>query len=474
MAKTTRITLILVCALVLRLININQSFWLDEASQAQLSSWSLSRIWEGRDGDFHPPLFYMISHFWLKVSTSESWLRLLPVMSGLGTIYGVYLLAKELYPQLYIKIFKWEIDAATLASALLAVAPFHVYYSQEFRSYSLVGLLAVFSMYFFIKDRTFPKVLMNILLIYTHYSAAYLLVVQLILHLSLHRPLRKLIGEYLVMIVGFMPWMPHFIAQLSAGGKLESFLPGWSSMLSISPFKAFPVILFKLIAGRIDFINRYVYAVYAASVLGISFFGFSLTTKHRDLLFTWLFVPIIMLILLSLVLPQAQPFRVIYVVPALVLIFVQACHRFPKLFLTFIVYFSLVGNITYYTRPRLQREQWRQAINFLESRSSTNSVTLLKFSAPLAPFNWYAPEFPVQSAFSSHPAKPEDVSSRLVALTNAKDTVYVVDYLGEITDPTRLTDLTLQNLGFDERKTYDFPGVGFIREYYRNRETESN
>src|SRR3989344_8831102 len=90
------IILILLLGLGLRLINLNQSFWLDEASQAQLSSLSLSQIWFSRPADFHPPLFYFLAHFWLQIGRSETWLRLLPVLFGVLTIYVIYILGKKL------------------------------------------------------------------------------------------------------------------------------------------------------------------------------------------------------------------------------------------------------------------------------------------------------------------------------------------------------------------------------------------
>ena len=70
------LTLILVLALSLRLVNLSQSFWLDEASQAMMSQKTISNIWYQRSGDFHPPLFYVLAHYWMQINKSESFLRL--------------------------------------------------------------------------------------------------------------------------------------------------------------------------------------------------------------------------------------------------------------------------------------------------------------------------------------------------------------------------------------------------------------
>jgi uncharacterized membrane protein len=66
------IFLILLVALVLRLINLNQPLWLDEAVQAVTAQKSLFYIFEEIKGDFHPPLYHALMHFWARVfGTSE-------------------------------------------------------------------------------------------------------------------------------------------------------------------------------------------------------------------------------------------------------------------------------------------------------------------------------------------------------------------------------------------------------------------
>lgn len=81
--------LILILAFVLRLINLNQSFWLDEAAQVIESARPLSAQFS-IVSDFHPPLFHLILHFWMMLGNSEVWIRLLPVSLGVATVYLIY------------------------------------------------------------------------------------------------------------------------------------------------------------------------------------------------------------------------------------------------------------------------------------------------------------------------------------------------------------------------------------------------
>lgn len=57
------IYIILILALVLRLINLNQSLWLDEAVQAITAQNSFSYIFQEITGDFHPPFFSFFNAF---------------------------------------------------------------------------------------------------------------------------------------------------------------------------------------------------------------------------------------------------------------------------------------------------------------------------------------------------------------------------------------------------------------------------
>jgi uncharacterized membrane protein len=463
MAKRTHQLILIgifLLGLILRLINLNQSFWLDEATQGQLSILPVSQIWSERSGDFHPPLYYLLIHYWATVSHSEIWLRLPSVLAGVLTIWVVYKFSKQLFPK-YVK-------AHYLSAFLLAIAPFHIYYSQEFRSYSLLCLLATVSMFAFYQKKYWQTGLANTLLIYTHYSGFFLIVTQLIYWIIYDRQnIKQYVLSHFLTLLIFMPWLPQFSKQLTSGIRADQYLPGWTSVLSIAPLKTFPVIIFKIIAGRINFLSRYLYGVYIVFVFAVTFTGIFFADKNRKFLLVWGFLPIFLLMTISLVLPQAQPFRIIYILPGLILLLTQACLRFPKLFITMLIYISIVGNITYFTRPRLQREQWRQAITYLRENSNGQTKILVKFSDRFSPFYWYAPDFRVDSAVSAYPATTIDVTTKIKKFLPQTESLYVLDYLGDLTDPSRVVDGVLKSSGYEENSAKDFPGVGIIRQYQK-------
>ena len=430
--------LILVLGLVLRITKLDQSFWLDEASQAQMSSLPVQQIWFDRQADFHPPLFYILSHYWLQLGRSEVWLRLLPVTFGVTNILVIYYLAKALSPK-----------AGLIAAFLLATNPFHIYYSQEFRSYSLLALLGTLAMLAFYKKH-WSLFIFNALLLYTHYSGMFLILSQFVYSSTFNRKyIKTSIIYFLLSSILFLPWFPQFQQQLHSGVNIDTYLPGWRNILTLSPFKAIPLIFFKFVAGRINLLPKYIYAVYIAFVLTVTAGGLLLARGKRRFLYTWLFAPLLGSLLLSFIIPQTQPFRLIFTLPALIVLLAEASMRFPKLFLTLLIYISIVGNYTYFTRPRLQREQWRQALELVRSNPA---LMVVKFPGAFAPMTWYTPDLPVLTS-SSLPASTAQL--------------YLFHYLSGLTDPEYKVDSQLQASGYTLQKRYNFEGVGFIDLYQK-------
>jgi len=107
------IVFILLSGFVLRLIAINQSLWIDEATSALVTRMSLVDLFgKFLPGDFHPPFYYLLLKFWSNLfGSSEVALRSLSILFGLATIYLVYKLGGR------------------IAALLMATSGLHIYYS---------------------------------------------------------------------------------------------------------------------------------------------------------------------------------------------------------------------------------------------------------------------------------------------------------------------------------------------------------
>lgn len=123
-------------AALLRLIALGaESLWFDEAYSVAFASADLSLLNFLRPGGFaftDKNVYHIVLHFWLSLGRTEFMIRLLSVLFGLMTVLVVMGVARRLFGR----------RPAAWAAGLLALSPFHIWYSREARMYVLAGLFA--------------------------------------------------------------------------------------------------------------------------------------------------------------------------------------------------------------------------------------------------------------------------------------------------------------------------------------------
>jgi len=129
------LTLMTTLAAALRLFQLgHQSFWVDEIMtwracrpDAGLSFWS--QILES----FQAPLYLAVMWPLVRVADSEFLCRLPSAIAGVATVPFLALVAQRLF----------DTRTARLSALLLALSPFHIWYSQEARGYAFLILFSV-------------------------------------------------------------------------------------------------------------------------------------------------------------------------------------------------------------------------------------------------------------------------------------------------------------------------------------------
>ena len=137
------IIFVLILAIGLRLIGINQSLWLDEAISANVAQMPIGEIIKNFSShDFHPPFYYLFLYVWQNIfGNNVAALRLSSILCSLITIYFVYLIGKKIKDK----------KIGLLAALILTLNPLFVYFSQELRMYSMATMWLTIGFYFFIK-----------------------------------------------------------------------------------------------------------------------------------------------------------------------------------------------------------------------------------------------------------------------------------------------------------------------------------
>lgn len=153
-----------------------KSLWLDETASYALARMPWQKfvhVWWLQEGNM--TLYYLLLRGWLHFGQSEAWIRCLSVIFGVASIPLIYLLARRLTSPI----------GAFAATALLAMNPAHLYYSQEARSYTLALFLVILSTLFLVRGVQDGRdsdwalwSIFSILAVYSHYFAALVLVAQ--------------------------------------------------------------------------------------------------------------------------------------------------------------------------------------------------------------------------------------------------------------------------------------------------------
>ena len=131
-----------VLALYLRLIGLTyHSFWFDEAMSGYWAAQSPAEIWRvglALVADRHPPLYYLLLHFWSPLfGDSDASFRILGAILGALAVFPAFGIGRLLGGR----------RAAMLGALLVAVNPFLVWYSQEVRMFMPATTFALAGLY---------------------------------------------------------------------------------------------------------------------------------------------------------------------------------------------------------------------------------------------------------------------------------------------------------------------------------------
>lgn len=451
--------LVLFTAFILRLINLDQSFWLDEAAQIIESIRPLSQQFN-LVSDFHPPLYHFILHFWIQLSTTEVWVRLLSVLFAIGSIIFTYKIALKISNK----------PVALITAALLSFSPFHIWYSQEGRPYMLFTFLSISSTYFLLKRKWVYYCIFLTLALYTNYFAFFCLISHIAyIYFFEKKYAACFIKCVAVALLLFSFWTPSFLKQLSIG--TNGFFSGWTSIVSVSAIKTIPLTISKFIFGRGTFTNKLLYflVIFPASVVFLITLVRCLKLSSAKKIIVFFLTPLLLTFGVAFVIPVVAPQRLLFLLPYFYMIIALGIRSMGKIIQMFIlstIFITSIGGIyQYWLDPSVQREQWRQAIDYIGNTQPTSSAVFFVFPDPFAPFLWYnrysikgygiAPHFLIQD---------EDLTKlRDIAASNKR--IYLFQYLTEITDPWRRTEGYLTANGFGNTSTLNYPGVGFIYIY---------
>ncbi len=459
------LVLALLLAFLVRLIALNQSLWLDEATTARvLQQFNfLQIVSQFAPYDFHPPLYYLFLKLWTSFfGYSEIALRMPSVLFSLGAGWFVYLIGAKLKNE----------KAGLWAVVFFLFNPLIVYYSQEARMYMMVTFLLTGALYFLIKllDTQFmtrkgalpsiykvPSLQKLILSLYlfnlfvflaflTFYGSVFL-IATIYLYLLVQKQFRLLLLLLPGFILAILLVSPLLIQQYINSRNQLTLVANWTNVLGTVNLKNFLLIPLKFSIGRISWEPKAVY--YAVGGLwtmfvilaaaknliksdpSLAFGGFRITL---GVLFI---VPLILGAIFSIFSPLLQYFRFLYLVPLMsLLIATGADRKWQKIAL--LIGFSAFSSV-YLLNPNFHREDWKSLTGSLSKRQK---VYMIPSSAD--PLRYYNPEVTVVDI------RKENIKDKKIVVIPHTTDIYGFNYKNK-----------LQDKGFSQQKIQSFRGLTF-------------
>jgi len=444
---------ILLLAAFLRFFRLDQqSYWADEV----FSIWQVS----GHDGpifdnllhNFHGPLHLALLWLWGQLGDwREVWTRSLSVLGGLLAVWLIYVLARQMS----------ERRVALWTAFLLAISPFHVWYSQEVRNYSQLICFVILSQILFVRVLEGPRVaswarflLVSAGALLSNLSAVFLFAFQG-LYLLWRRPrlFRTILVVFGLVFLLLLPWVrnyelgwhPDLIGQKSA-----------IRHVNFHPLAFFYTFMVYSIGDTVgpsrNELNRYLsmelftpFLVYL-SVVGLTF-GFlfiqGLRARYRKregvgFFLLWILLPMLVVAVLAIL--NVKVYNVRYVTigfPGYLLLLASGIERSGRRLRVALVamtlLFTFVSLKNIYSTPRYWKPDARTAAREIAEMERPGDVIIV-YSIE-EPFRFYY-EGPGEIR-SLQGAVPRDKSFRKKMDDLGADfkRVWLVDYRGWYVDP---------------------------------------
>jgi uncharacterized membrane protein len=212
-----------VATFVLRLTQIHQSLYGDEVfTYRDILGRSLPQVVATvhTGAENSPPLFFILAYLTAKLGDLTVWIRLPSIVFGAATLPVIYLIGRDTVGRV----------PGAIAAAVVALSPFSMYYGVEARPYATMAFFTALSTWALLRavdrrDRRYwvVYVVAAVLACYSHYTCAFVLVVQGVWSLWACRDrIRDPLIAHVAVVVCYVPWLPYLRGKaLAVIARLE-------------------------------------------------------------------------------------------------------------------------------------------------------------------------------------------------------------------------------------------------------------
>lgn len=254
--------------LFLAFYGADKSLWLDEAYSVLVAKQNFSEILVSLKNDAHPPLYYLLLGFWIKIfGDGESAVRALSGVFYLGGVLAVYWLGRESY----------ERQIGFLAAFLYALSPLATGTAHSVRMYALLGFLSALSTFLFVKiflQNNSSRLIFALFIItnalgtFTQLWFFFLLASQFFVYLILLYPKNRwkfFAAQFFSVIPFAVLWTPILLIQLKINATAWIGRPGLAEILAV----------------LLGFFGERIAVIFYLSVIALLLLSFKIWSKEK-------------------------------------------------------------------------------------------------------------------------------------------------------------------------------------------------
>ncbi|MCB0115411.1 MAG: glycosyltransferase family 39 protein, partial [Caldilineaceae bacterium] len=415
------------------------------------------------------PLYYLLLHFWIALGDDTTYhVRLLSALFSVATIPVIYLIGKRLA----------NASVALAAATILAFSPYHIYYAQETRMYTLLALNAGAAIYALVRLLTGSRsrwdwaafVVFSAATLYTHNTAVFfpLAVNLFVLGLMLFQRITKAplslqtppfwdwTKAQIAVLVLWTPWIFVFIQQASAvDQRFWIPAPTWDSVIGV--IGLFLNTSTSYLAGDQALVIWGVYLL----LLGLGLAYFRRKMPMFVLLAVLFAVPFLGELIVSLRRPIFSDRTLIWITIPLFLVLAAGIAQLRFRFLIIAVV-GVVGSLSLFTAGDYyrfyQKEDWFTPAGYVAYYAEQDDLVLFNSNFVEVAFDYYFRAYEDQYKLQVQkqgvpadliddgvlePLMTEDDIPTLLSMIRGRDRVWLVYSHDAYTDPDGLVPQTL-------------------------------
>ena len=387
MNKKTVLILILLLSVIVRLYGItNENIWLDEAISIRFADRSLSDTIYANSNENTPPLFDLLLNLWMRLfGHSAISVRLLSLIIGTISVFMIYKLGKLLYSE----------NIGLISAFILSISSFNIYYSQEARSYSLLALMSILSIYYYLKMDKEPKkyvifyLISSVLMLYTHVFGVFVIIVEnidFLINFLKNRDFKKLIKWIIIQIsilILFMPWILVIVSRME---NFKTVTGKWIERPTFfGPSQQALLYTFNDFAGNFSLFIIYLF-IFVYSIKNFK-------NEKNYILYIWLFFPILFCFIFSRYLTPIYVTR--YFISSSIALYILLSFSLGKIkytvikygFIFLIFFFSIIAIIN--QSNIYNKDRWGEVVDYVKNTMTEEESIILTAPYMVSPFLYF-------------------------------------------------------------------------------------